>query len=72
VYEFAKDYAGIIQTNKYTLVRRWFAEQFPDFRKNPVFYKKNPPAVIDFFAVAEKVQQEAEDRKAEKESKKTA
>ena len=72
VYEFAKDYAGIIQTNKYTLVRRWFVAQFPDFRKNSVFYKKNPPAIIDFFEVAEKVQQETEARKAEKEAKKEA
>ncbi len=72
VFEFARDYAGIIQTNKYKLVRTWFVEQFPDFRKNSVFYKKNPPAVIDFFKVAEKVQQEDEERKAEKESKKTA
>lgn len=72
IFEFARDYAGVIQTNKYTLVRRWFVAQFPDFRKNPVFYKKNPPAVIDFFEVAEKVQQEAEERKASKEAKKGA
>ena len=46
-YNFLKDYAGVIQINKYTLVRKWFVAQFPEFRKNPLVYLKNEPELID-------------------------
>ena len=29
-YNFLKYYAGVIQTNKYALVRKWFVAQFPE------------------------------------------
>ena len=45
-YDFLKDYASRIQTNGYTLVRRWFVAQFPHFRKNPLFYVYNTPTLV--------------------------
>lgn len=45
-YDFIKNHASSIQTNKYALVRRWFMAQFPHFRKNPLFYIYNTPALI--------------------------
>ncbi len=46
-YDFLKYYAGVIQTNKYTLVRKWFVAQFPEFRKNPLIYFYNEPEVLN-------------------------
>ena len=50
---FLKDFVGDVQTNKYTLVRKWFVKQFPLFRQNPLFYIKpeNLPAVVPFSEV---------------------
>ena len=45
-YTFVKDFASAIQTNGYTLVRKWFVAQFPEFRKNPLFYLNHSPALV--------------------------
>ena len=45
-YTFVKDFASAIQHNGYTLVRKWFVAQFPEFRKNPLFYLKHSPALV--------------------------
>ena len=45
-YTFVKDFASAIQTNGYTLVRKWFVAQFPEFRKNPLFYLNNFPELV--------------------------
>lgn len=45
-YTFVKDSASAIQHNGYTLVRKWFMAQFPEFRKNPLFYLYNTPALV--------------------------
>ena len=45
-YTFVKDFASAIQTNGYTLVRKWFVAQFPEFRKNPLFYLHNSPKLV--------------------------
>ena len=52
-YNFLKDYAGVIQINKYTIVRKWFVAQFPEFRKNPLVYLKKEPELIDAKKFAE-------------------
>ena len=44
-YTFVKDFASAIQHNGYTLVRKWFVAQFPEFRKNPLFYLNHSPAL---------------------------
>ena len=45
-YLFLRNHASDIQTNGYTLVRRWFAKQFPQFRENPLSYLKKQPEVV--------------------------
>ena len=45
-YTFVKDFASAIQTNGYTLVRKWFVAQFPEFRKNPLFYLSHSPELV--------------------------
>ena len=45
-YTFVKDFASAIQHNGYTLVRKWFVAQFPEFRKNPLFYLNYSPALV--------------------------
>lgn len=59
-YDFLRDYATQMQTNGYTLVRRWFVAQFPHFRKNPLFYVYNTPTVVK---ASEVIDQEAEEAK---------
>ena len=48
-YSFVKDFASAIQTNGYTLVRKWFVAQFPEFRKNPLFYLSHSPELVSVF-----------------------
>lgn len=45
-YYFIKDFAATIQTNGYALVRKWFMRQFPEFRKNPLFYIQYTPEIV--------------------------
>lgn len=57
-YLFLKNYAAEVQTNGYTIIRRWFVAQFPDFRKNPLVYLTTQPAVISAAEVVEQVEAE--------------
>ena len=57
-YLFLKNYAAEVQTNGYTIIRRWFMAQFPDFRKNPIVYLTNQPAVVSAAEVAEQYEAE--------------
>ena len=59
-YLFLRNYAADIQTNGYTLIRRWFVAQFPNFRKNPLYYINNQPAVVSAAEVAEQYEAEME------------
>lgn len=45
-YSFLRYSAACVQTNRYALVRDWFIAQFPEFRKNPLFYLYNKPALV--------------------------
>ena len=45
-YTFVKDFASAIQHNGYALVRKWFVAQFPEFRKNPLFYLSHSPELV--------------------------
>ena len=45
-YSFLRYSAACIQTNRYALVRDWFIAQFPEFRKNPLFYLNNKPEIV--------------------------
>ena len=52
-YAFVKDFASAIQHNGYALVRKWFVAQFPEFRKNPLFYLSNSPELVSGAAFLE-------------------
>ena len=45
-YNTVKAFACAAKGNGYPLVRKWFVEQFPEFRKNPLFYLNNSPLVL--------------------------
>lgn len=62
-YNFIRDYAARIQTNGYALVRRWFIAQFPEFRKNPLFYVYNTPTLVK---ASDIIPEEAEKKAAPK------
>ena len=49
-YDRIKAFKGATQGSLYAIVRNWFMEQFPNYRKNPIFYlnEANSPKVIDF------------------------
>ena len=57
-YLFLKNYAAEVQTNGYTIIRRWFVAQFPEFRKNPLAYLTNQPAVVSGAEVADQYEAE--------------
>lgn len=59
-YTFLKDCASAVQHSGYALVRKWFVVQFPEFRKNPLFYLSNSPKVISAIPFMEKATAEAE------------
>lgn len=63
-YNFLREHATGVQTNGYTLVRRWFVAQFPHFRKNPLFYVYNTPAVIKGADVIAEIQAEQKEKNA--------
>ena len=50
-YDFIKRFAEGTPNNAYAMTRKWFAEQFPKYRTDPLFYtqEENSPKVIDFF-----------------------
>lgn len=52
-YNFVRDAAAGIQTNGYSLVRKWFVAQFPEFRKNPLFYLYNKPEIVTAGSIVE-------------------
>ena len=52
-YSFLRYSASAIQTNRYALVRDWFITQFPEFRKNPLFYLHNKPEIVKAATVLE-------------------
>ena len=59
-YLFLKNYAAEVQTNGYTIIRRWFVAQFPEFRKNSLAYLTNQPDVVSAAEVAEQYEAEME------------
>ncbi len=38
VYKYIRYGAGLVQTSCYAAVRRWFEAQFPNIRKNTLYY----------------------------------
>lgn len=46
-YYTIKNVASAARANGYAIVRKWFEEQFPMFRTNPLFYLTHTAKVID-------------------------
>ena len=67
-YNFLRYYGGLPQTSRYTAVRKWFVAQFPEFRKNPLFYLYNEVKVVDIVPFI----MEEQTRAAEKAEEQTA
>ena len=70
-FKFLRYCGSLVQTARYTAVRKWFVAQFPEFRKNPLFYLYNEVKVVDIapFIEAEKMRAaELADKKAEEEA----
>ena len=57
-YLFLRNHASEVQTSGYALIRRWFVAQFPDFRKNPLTYLTNQPAVVSAAEIADQYETE--------------
>ena len=45
-YETVKAFAEVVKHNGYPIVRSWFIEQFPHYRKDPLFYMNFSPLVL--------------------------
>lgn len=67
-FNFLKDCGRLPLTSRYPAVRRWFVDQFPEFRKNPLFYLYNEVSVINFTPYFERAKEESKE-KAEKQDK---
>ena len=68
-YNFLRYCGSLVQTARYTAIRKWFAAQFPEFRKNPLFYLYNEVKVVDIAPFIQEAQERAEDLTAEKAEK---
>ena len=65
-YNFLRYYGGLPQTSRYTAVRKWFVAQFPEFRKNPLFYLYNEVKVVNIAPFIQEAQERAEELEAKK------
>ena len=65
-YLFLKNCGSLPLTSRYTAVRRWFVAQFPEFRKNPLFYLYNEVKVIDITPLIQQAKEEAAEKAAKK------
>ena len=48
VYYYLRYGIGKVQTNTYKIVREWFIQQFPLYRKDPLFYLNNEVKIIEY------------------------
>lgn len=58
VYNYIRYGAGLVQTSCYAAVRRWFEAQFPNIRKNPLYYFNRDFEVIKDIEPIIKMEQE--------------
>ena len=65
-YNFLKNFGALPQTSCYKVVREWFVAQFPEFRKNPLFYLYNEAKVIDLRPFIEAEQERVAELEAKK------
>ena len=65
-YNFIKNCGSLPLTSRYTAVRKWFVAQFPEFRKNPLFYLYNEVNVVNIAPYIQEAQERAEELEAKK------
>ncbi|MCF2669610.1 hypothetical protein JQM60_00440 [Butyricicoccus pullicaecorum] len=65
-YLFLKNCGSLPLTSRYTAVRRWFVAQFPNFRKDPLFYLYNKVDVIEATPFFQQAKEEAAEKVAKK------
>ena len=65
-YNFIKNCGSLPLTSRYTAVRKWFVAQFPEFRKNPLFYLYNEVKVVNIVPFIQEAQERAEELEAMK------
>ena len=70
-YNFLRYYGSLPLTSRYTAVRKWFVAQFPEFRKNPLFYLSNEAQVVDIAPFIQEAQERAEEQE-KKEAQETS
>lgn len=63
-YNFLKNCGSLPLTSRYTAVRRWFMLQFPEFRRNPLFYFNHEVEVIDYTHILEEVSRQVKKKTA--------
>ena len=56
-FNFLRYCGSLVQTARYTAVRKWFVAQFPEFRKNPLFYLYNEVKVVDIAPFIQEAQE---------------
>ena len=71
-YNFIKYCGGLTSTSRYAAVRKWFVAQFPEFRKNPIFYLYNEVQPIAYIPFVEEEQQQLAEKQAEAEAQMAA
>ena len=71
-YNFLKNCGSLPLTSRYTAVRKWFVAQFPEFRKNPLFYLYNEVNVVNIVPFIQEAQERAEELEAKKAEEQTA
>ena len=62
-YQEVKDFATAINGNGYSMVRKWFVAQFPNFRKDPMFYLNNKPVLVLAKTIMDEATQEQREEK---------
>lgn len=68
-FNFLKDCGSLPLTSRYPAVRRWFVDQFPEFRKNPLFYLYNEVSVINFTPYFDRTKEESKEKTEKKAEK---
>ena len=63
-YESIKEFGTDLNGNAYPMVSKWFIAQFPNFRKDPLFYVYNTPTIIPAAQVIAEIEAAAEENRA--------
>lgn len=71
-FNFLRYYGSLPQTSRYTVVRKWFVAQFPEFRENPLFYLYNEVDIINIAPYLDEAKKDVIDLNEKKTEQKEA